>query len=103
ATQNYTQKVEWSSSDDSIATVSNDAGARGRATGHAPGEVTISVHDPVTGLTSSQADSATLTVLGPLQSITVTPSEATRNVGEDVNFVATGHYVGNTTQNLTQK
>lgn len=103
ATQNYTQKVDWSSSDDTIATVSNDAGARGRATGHAPGEVTISVHDPVTGLTSSQADSATLTVLGALLRITVTPSEATRNVGETVNFVATGFYEGETSQNLTQK
>src|SRR5262249_30746328 len=74
ATQNYTQKVDWTSDDPSIATVSNDAGMRGRATGVAPGEVTISVHDPSTGLTSSNANSATLTVLGPLQSITVGPA-----------------------------
>ncbi|HEY2387881.1 MAG TPA: Ig-like domain-containing protein [Candidatus Binatia bacterium] len=103
ATQNYTQKVEWSSDDPSIATVSNDAGMRGRATGLAPGEVTISVHDSNTGLTSSQANSATLTVLGPLLSLTVGPATASRNVGETLNFTATGHFAGGHDENLTQR
>ena len=103
ATQNYTQKVEWTSDDPSVAVVSNDAGMRGRATGVAPGEVTISVHDPVTGLTSSNANSATLTVLGPLLSLTVGPATASRNVGESLNFTATGHFAGGQDQNLTQK
>ena len=103
ATQNYTQKVDWSSDDPSIATVSNDAGMHGRATGIAPGEVTISVYDPTTGLTSSSANSATLTVLGPLQSITVGPAAASRNVGETVNFTATGHFAGGHDENLTQR
>ncbi|MBI3770107.1 MAG: Ig-like domain-containing protein [Deltaproteobacteria bacterium] len=103
ATQNYTQKVTWSSSKDTIATVSNDTGTRGRATGHRPGTVTISVRDPVSGRASADDDSATLTVLGQLMSITLAPSETTLHVGDHVGFAATGHYAGGSTQNLTQK
>jgi uncharacterized protein YjdB len=103
ATQNYTQKVDWISDDEAIATVSNVAGMRGRATGIAPGEAMISVHDTATGLTSSAANSATLTVLGPLLSLTVLPATATRNVGETLNFTVTGHFAGGNDQNVTQK
>lgn len=103
ATQNYTQKVTWSSSKDAIATVSNDAGTRGRVTAHRPGTVTISVRDPVSGRASANDDNATLTVLGRLMSITLAPTETTLHVRDHVGFTATGHYAGGTTQNLTQK
>jgi hypothetical protein len=103
ATQNYTQKVAWSSSDETVATVSNDAGMRGRATGHQPGSATISVHDPVSGLTSAAADSATLTVFGSLVSITLAPTAKTLHVGNHTSLTATGHYDDGSTDNLTQK
>lgn len=103
ATQNYTQKLTWNSSNDAIATVSNDAGMHGRTTGKRPGTVTISVRDPVSGRVSAKADSATLTVLGALAGITLSPTTSDVHVGDHVLFTATGHYVGGATQNLTQK
>jgi len=103
ATQNYTQKVAWSSSDKTVATVSNDAGTRGRATGHQPGSATIRVHDPVSGLTSKNADSATLTVFGNLVSITLAPTAKTLHVGDHASLTATGHYDDGSSNNLTQK
>jgi hypothetical protein len=57
------------------------------------------VRDPVTGLTSTKADSATLTVLGPLLSITLSPGTATRHVGESLSFTAPGHFAGGSGQN----
>ena len=103
ATQNYTQKVTWTSSNDAIATVSNDPGMHGRVTGHRPGSVTLSVSDPVSGLASAKADNGTLTVLGRLTRITLAPSEASLRVGDQAVFTATGHFDGGTTENVTQK
>jgi hypothetical protein len=104
ATQNATQQVTWSSSDDAIATISNDAGTKGRATGVAAGTATISAADPGSGLTSTGSNSdATITVTGPLLRIVVTPATATIDVGEDMHLVATGHYEGGTTRNITQQ
>jgi hypothetical protein len=104
AMQNYTQLVTWSSSDTAVATISNTDGTRGRATGVAPGSVTIKATDPATGLTSTASNSdATFNVMGALQSITLAPSTATKNPGESQRFTATGHYAGGTTQNITQQ
>lgn len=102
--KNYTQKVDWSSSDPAIASVSNAQDERGKTTGNGPGTVTISAVDPVSGIGSNDSgQNAVITVLGPLQSIELKPGEATDKVGEFTRFTATGHFAGGTTQNLTQK
>src|SRR5262249_28301742 len=44
----------------------------------------------------------TITVIGELQSIELTPTSATDTVGEDRFFTATGFYDGGTERNLTQ-
>ncbi len=103
AQQNYTQKVTWKSSNDGVADVSNEDGTRGRATGHRLGTVTISVRDPVSGKVSAKADSATLTVLGALEGLELTPSQAALHVGDFAALTATAHFAGGTTQNYTQK
>jgi trimeric autotransporter adhesin len=99
--KNYTQKVDWSSSDEGIATITNTEGLRGAATGIAPGSVTISAVDPQTGLAASPP--AVFNVLGMLESITLSPTSASRAVGQAQNFTATGHYAGGGTLNITQQ
>ena len=103
ATKNYTQRVEWSSSDPTIATVENGSGTRGLITGIGPGTVTIRAHDPVTGIDSDDSgQNGSITVLGPLESIELTPVAASNNVGEDRFFTAKGHFAGGTEKNITQ-
>jgi uncharacterized protein YjdB len=102
--KNYTQRVDWSSSDPTIASVSNADGERGKTTGNGPGTVTIRAFDPVSGIDSNDSNqNASITVLGPLQSIELKPAESTDTVGEFRRFTATGHFAGGTTQNITQK
>ena len=101
--RNYTQRVEWTSSDPAIASVSNLTNERGKITGNAPGTVTISAHDPITGIDSNDSSqNGTITVLGPLESIELTPTSPTHNVGEERFFTARGHFAGPTEKNITQ-
>jgi hypothetical protein len=54
----------------------------------------------------SSADSggnAAVTVLGALESITLSPLDKSRPAGQFQNYVATGHYAGGATQNITQE
>ena len=103
ATRNYTQRVEWTSSDPAIASVSNTEGDRGKVTGNGPGTIVLSARDPVTGIGSSDSgQNGAITVLGPLESIELTPASATSSVGEDRLYTARGHFTGGTEDNLTQ-
>jgi len=102
-TKNLTQRVDYQSSDDDIASASNQAGNKSLVTTVAPGTVTISATDPVTGVsTTTTNDSASLTVIGALQRITLGPTNQTRGVGSVQRYTATGYFAGGTTQNLTQ-
>ena len=105
-TQNITQDVDYASSDPTVAAASNTPGNKGRIDTIAPGTATISASDPVSGITTTAGgNDATLTVtaaVSNLLSITLSPTSATRSVGELQNFTATGHYEGGGTQNLTQ-
>lgn len=95
-TQNLTQAVAWNSSVASIAAVSNAAGSQGVGTGQAVGTTTISATlGGVSGSTSLNVTAATLV------SIAVTPPNPTVADGYSKQFVATGTYSDNTTQNLT--
>jgi hypothetical protein len=103
ATKNYTQRVEWSSSDPAIASVSNVDNERGRITGIAPGTIVLRARDPVTGIDSNDSgQNGEITVLGPLTSIDLTPVTASDTVGDERFFTAKGHFAGSPDKNITQ-
>jgi hypothetical protein len=102
-TRNITQQLDYASSDPSVATATNLDGNKSRIEGVAPGASTISAVDPVTGVSSADSGgNATVTVLGALESITLSPLEKSKPAGQSVSYVATGHYAGGGTQNITQ-
>ncbi|MEO6026474.1 MAG: Ig-like domain-containing protein, partial [Candidatus Binatia bacterium] len=106
ATQNITQEVTYASSAPSVATAPNTEGNRGRVETVAPGVTTISASHPSGITTTAGGNDATLTVssaVSNLLSITLSPTSATRSVGEFQNFTATGHYEGGGTANITQQ
>ena len=106
ATQNLTQEVTYASSDPSVATAPNIVGNKGRVETLAPGTTTISASHPSGITTTAGGNDTTLTVtaaVSHLLNLTMSPTAATRGVGEFQNFTVTGHYEGGGTQNLTQK
>jgi len=102
-TLNVTQRVDWASSNAAVASAPNEAGMKSRVVAVAPGVATISAVDSETGVESSPDGDAMVTVLGPLESITITPAVATREVGQTIFFTATGHFEGGVMQNITQQ
>jgi hypothetical protein len=102
-TKNLTQRVDYASSDPTIASASNEVGNKSKVTTLAPGTVTISATDPVTGVsTTTTGDDVTLTVIGALERITLSPVASTKAPGAVQRYAATGHFGGGVTQNLTQ-
>lgn len=99
STQNLTSSLTWSSSNLTLATISNAAGSQGVATALAAGgPITITATDPVSG----KSGTATLNVTAAtLTLITVTPGTASITVGGTQQFVATGTYSDNSTRILT--
>jgi hypothetical protein len=96
STQNLTTTAAWSSSDTTVATISNAAGSYGLATSLASGPTTI------TAASGNVAGTATLTVTSAvLVSIAVTPASPSIAKGTNLQFTATGTYSDNSTQNLT--
>jgi uncharacterized protein YjdB len=94
--QDMTAEVAWSSSDETIATVSNADGSRGMASSVAMGSATISASSgSVAGSTLLTVTSATLV------SIDVTPAVPSIALGRSQAFVATGMYTDATTQDVT--
>lgn len=102
-TKNLTQRVDYHSSDAAVATTPNTVGNKSKVNTVAPGEVTISATDPVTGVsTTTTGDDVSLTVIGGLERITLSPLVASRSPGSLQRYTATGHFGGGITQNLTQ-
>ncbi len=96
--RDVTAQVQWTSADETIATVSNAAGANGLATGTGEGMVTITATAPGSAI----ADSADLTVTAAeLDSVTVAPVDPSVPAGLSIQLTATGHYSNGTTQDLT--
>ena len=97
-TQDLTTSVTWSSTSESVATVSNAAGTEGLATSVSEGATTITATDSGTAI----AGSTTLTVTPPvLTSIDVTPADPSIALGLTQPFTATGTYTDSSTQDLT--
>jgi trimeric autotransporter adhesin len=96
STQNLTSSAAWTSSDTTIASISNASGSNGMALAVATGSVTITASlGSVSGNTSLTVTAATLV------SISVTPAAPSIALGTAQQFTATGTYTDNTTQNLT--
>ena len=95
-TQDLTSQVTWSSSNTSVATISNAIDSGGLATAQGTGTTTIGA-----GL-ASVSGSTTLTVTAAtLSSIAVNPTNPTIAKGTTRQFSATGTYSDNSTQDLT--
>jgi trimeric autotransporter adhesin len=78
-TVDLSREVQWTSSAPAIAPVDT----QGRVTGVAPGKAVISVLDPVTGATSTASGGdSTITIVGTLLSIEVTPRVLVLALGE---------------------
>jgi uncharacterized protein YdeI (BOF family) len=94
-----TEQVQWKSSNDAIAFVSNEPGKRGYVYPRAVGDVTITA-----GAEDLTSDPVTFQVAaGVLQSIALTPSAPQGiNVGDTVQFSAVGSYSDGTDRNITQ-
>ena len=98
STQVLTTSVTWSSSAQSIASISNAAGSQGVATAGVVGTTTINAVDPATQI----AGSTTLGVTSAqLVSIALTPSSPSVPLGLTRQFAATGTYTNGTTEDLT--
>jgi Bacterial Ig-like domain (group 2) len=104
-TKNITQKVDYTSSDPTVAEAPNEMDNKGKVNGVAPGVVTISATDPMTGISSNDAGGVNgmLTVQGALQSIVLGPLDKNVFVGGFVTYTATGNLSDGNTKNLTQK
>ncbi len=95
-TQDMTASVTWTSSNTAVASISNAAGSQGAASTLAAGVTTI------TAAWNGISGSSTLTVTAAtLVSIAVTPANPGIGKGTTAQFIATGTYSDNTTQNLT--
>jgi uncharacterized protein YjdB len=75
------------------------SGAASSGGGHNGHDLT----DPKSGIDShASGDDATMTVLGKLERVTLTPAAVNRWVGQSQRLTATGHFAGGATRNLTQ-
>ena len=95
-TQDLTATANWTSSNTAVATISNAAASRGRATSIATGTTTI------TASLSGVSGSTALTVTPPvLVSLAIRPANRTIALGTSQQCTATGTYTDNSTLDLT--
>ncbi len=99
-TQDLTTQVTWSSSDIAIAPVSNVAPNQGLVFGAAPGTVTITATEPVSGMTGTIAFAVSP---AGLVSMSVAPAAGSIAKGLTRQFTATGTFTDNSTQDITQR
>src|SRR5208337_3958577 len=96
STQDITTSVTWSSSNASVATISNAAGSNGQVTSVAAGTATITAASGlISGTTTLTVSSATLL------SIAVTPANPGIALKTNEQFTATGTFSDNSTQDIT--
>jgi uncharacterized protein YjdB len=97
STQDATSVVTWSSSDATVAIISNSLGSYGLATSSGQGPATISA------ASNSISSSTTITVgQASISSIAVTPSSISIALGYGEQFLATATYSDGSTQDITQ-
>ena len=96
-TQNITDTVQWNSDTTTVATVSNQPGTQGQATGIGLGTATVSA----TSVSVTGSTVLTVTNAPTLLSIAVTPTTPSIAFGTTQQFIAIGTYSDGSTQNLT--
>jgi len=96
STQDLTSSVHWSTSDGTVATISNASGTYGVASSVAVGSVTI------TAASGGISGTAQLSITpAALVSISVTPANPTIALGQSQQFTATGTYTDKSTKDIT--
>lgn len=96
SSQDLSSNVTWSSSDSTVAAVSNADGSRGLLSGITRGVVTVAAaFGQISGSMAFAISDATL------NAITITPARMTLAAGTTGELVATGQYSDGTTQDLT--
>lgn len=101
STKDLTSSVTWSSSDTSIASISNAGGSQGFANTLKVGQSTIeAIINDTSGNPISASTSLSVTA-AVLQTIDVTPANSTIGQNSSQPFTATGTYSDSTTANLT--
>jgi hypothetical protein len=98
STADLTASVTWTSSDNSVASISNTSGSEGLAT-------SISIGGPITitATMGSVTDTSTLTVSSAvLSSIEMSPAVDSIAVGDTVSIKAIGHYSGGGILDITE-
>ncbi len=102
-TTDYSAKVLWLSSDESVATTASSAGGV-FVDPVGPGTATIGAVDPETGVRSiDSGGDATLTVTWPLEKLTIAPHAVAKRPGDHEGYTVTGYFTGGITKNLTQR
>lgn len=97
-TQDVTTLCEWTSDDNTKATVGNSGHTAGRVTGVATGSAKISAT-----YGGKPAVSAIVNVLSRvLQSLTVSPATSTVTAGQQVSYTAAASYFDGTTKDVTE-
>ncbi len=94
STKDITKSVTWNSSAKSVATISNVAGLKGKATSKAAGTATITAK-------SGKISGSTVLTVAALVSIAVSPTSPSIVLGTTEQFTAIGTYSDNSTRNLT--
>jgi len=97
--RDMTLEVNWSSSDDAVASISNLIETKGRAYGNAPGSVIITALDPVSSF-SGNADMDVTTAR--LSNVQLTPVNLELGETETYQFVATGFFTDGSTLDITE-
>jgi len=99
STKDLTKAVAWSSSADTVATVSDASGSAGLATATGLGVATVTATDPSSLIQGTAALTVTPAVL---VAITVSPPAASVGKGGTEQFTATGVYSDLSTADLTK-
>jgi hypothetical protein len=100
STIDVTNDVSWFSSDIGISGINNAFGFRGLAqAGTTAGQTTITAK--LMGVSASSVLTVTSSSLAQLESITVTPSNATAEIGSTAQFTAIGKFSDGTEQDIT--
>ncbi|MDA8106593.1 MAG: Ig-like domain-containing protein [Nitrospiraceae bacterium] len=96
STQDLTASAVWSSSDPSVALISNIPGSQGLASALLPGTIVVTANSgSVSGSTSMTVTDVVLV------SIAVTPSYKIAGFGTTIQYTATGTYSDHSTKNIT--
>ena len=100
--ESITRRVRWRTSDEAVATVSNEVALKGRVGGLRAGTAQISVFDEATGFESDEMGSATVTVRGArLASLQVEPATGSTPAGRTFQFTARANFSDGTSRIVT--